>query len=548
MNKKLVALLIATSMMASALAGCGAAEKDTGSSAVSENETSEASSSAAETSSVEPQETPTIKILLYSKDNSNIMDPDDMDIIKAIDEKVGVETEWEVIKETAWNTQINLILADKKDWPDVIISAGKMDYEKYGVDQGMFLPLDDLIAEYMPNYSKQIAESAVDPTLKLIASDGKRYVLGYFVPQNVNTGVQYFINKAWMEALNLEMPKNVEELTEVLRAFKTKDPNGNGEADEIPMSVTMTKGGTDAVGYMLGLFGIPYANYDWLWMNDDKQAQLVPKTEGFRECMEWLHACYEEGLLDVESLSQDTKTVNSKAGEGRLGFGTTSRLNSGTWGANALDYYTLYVPGEGAKWNKTIEAAGGRVNILSSNENVEATMKWLDACFDVETQFTLYYGEKQEKEDTSKYGWFYNENGNIEQVVVDKDKAPALLPYLGADGLFMMSPTNYADVFEMPIYRTEKTENAKIYEDAGIFQKISNSWLGYVKLTNEQSQDIALIKTELESAMLEHMAKFIDEGVTDDSWNEFMDVLDGMGVDERYVDVMNEALAKVDIK
>lgn len=548
MNKKLVALLIATAMTASTLAGCGAAETGKESSAVNESKTVEASSSTAQESSEQPEETPTIKILLYSKDNSNIMDPDDMDVITAIDEQVGVETEWEVIKETAWDTQINLILADKKDWPDVIISAGKMDYEKYGVDQGMFLPLDDLIAEHMPNYSKQIAESVVDPTTKLVASDGKRYSLGYFVPQNVNTGVQYFINKSWMDALKLETPTNVEELTDVLRAFKTGDPNGNGQADEIPLSGTVTKGNTDSLFYMLGLFGIPYANYDWLWVNDNKQVSLVPKSEGFRECMEWLHECYVEGLLDVECLSQDTKTVNSKAGENRIGFGTTSRLNSGTWGATALDYYTLYVPGEGAKYNKTIEAAGSRVNILSSNENVEATMKWLDACFDVETQFTLYYGEKQEKEDPSKPGWFINENGNIQQTAVDKDKAPALLPYLGADGLFMMSPTNYADVFEMPIYRTEKTENAKIYEDAGVFQKYSNSWTGYVKLTNEQNKDIALVKTELESAMLEYAAKFIDEGVTDDSWNEFMGVLDNLKVDERYVDVMNEGMSKLDIK
>ena len=292
MNKKLVALLIATSMMASALAGCGAAETGKDSPATGESKKTEESSSVAKESSEKPEETPVIKILLHCGDTVNIMDPDDMDIITAIDEQVGVETEWEVIKEANWSTQINLILADKKDWPDIIISPAKMDCEKYGVDQGMFLPLDDLIAEHMPNYSKQIAESAVDPTTKQITSDGKRYALGYFVPQNVNTGVQYFINKTWMEALKLEMPKNVEELTEVLRAFKTKDPNGNGQADEIPMSGTVTKGGSDSLFYMLGLFGIPYANYDWLWVNDNKQVSLVPKSEGFRECMEWLHECY----------------------------------------------------------------------------------------------------------------------------------------------------------------------------------------------------------------------------------------------------------------
>ena len=35
----------------------------------------------------------------------------------------------------------------------------------------------------------------------------------------------------------LDMPTNTEELKDVLKAFKTQDPNGNGKADEIPMSL-----------------------------------------------------------------------------------------------------------------------------------------------------------------------------------------------------------------------------------------------------------------------------------------------------------------------
>jgi putative aldouronate transport system substrate-binding protein len=34
----------------------------------------------------------------------------------------------------------------------------------------------------------------------------------------------------------MEMPTTTEELREVLRAFKDKDPNGNGTKDEIPLT------------------------------------------------------------------------------------------------------------------------------------------------------------------------------------------------------------------------------------------------------------------------------------------------------------------------
>ena len=54
----------------------------------------------------------------------------------------------------------------------------------------------------------------------------------YVTPTNL-----FMIYQPWLDALNLEMPETTEELYNVLVAFKTQDPNGNGEADEIPMSL-----------------------------------------------------------------------------------------------------------------------------------------------------------------------------------------------------------------------------------------------------------------------------------------------------------------------
>ena len=45
------------------------------------------------------------------------------------------------------------------------------------------------------------------------------------------------INKAWLDKLGLQVPTTWDELENVLKAFKTQDPNGNGQADEIPMNI-----------------------------------------------------------------------------------------------------------------------------------------------------------------------------------------------------------------------------------------------------------------------------------------------------------------------
>ena len=39
------------------------------------------------------------------------------------------------------------------------------------------------------------------------------------------------------------MPTTTDEFYQVLKAFKEQDPNGNGKADEIPMTTSLDVGG-----------------------------------------------------------------------------------------------------------------------------------------------------------------------------------------------------------------------------------------------------------------------------------------------------------------
>ncbi len=47
-----------------------------------------------------------------------------------------------------------------------------------------------------------------------------------------------WIYKPWLDKLGLKMPETTEELYQVLKAFKEQDPNGNGQADELPLSTS----------------------------------------------------------------------------------------------------------------------------------------------------------------------------------------------------------------------------------------------------------------------------------------------------------------------
>ena len=147
----------------------------------------------------------------------------------------GVNIEWEVIKASDWSMKTNLMFASG-EMPDIIIAVngqGQIDYEEYGVSQELVIPLDDYITEeLMPNYYSRIQAEESDPTISLVASDGKTYSIGYLVGQYICEEGHYFINRDWMNELGLEDPTTIEELTEVLRKFKEAYP------DYVPVSYT----------------------------------------------------------------------------------------------------------------------------------------------------------------------------------------------------------------------------------------------------------------------------------------------------------------------
>lgn len=72
-------------------------------------------------------------------------------------------------------------------------------------------------------------------------------------------------------------------------------------------------------------------------------------------------------------------------------------------------------------------------------------------------------------------------------------------------------------------------------------QKYSNDYLDLAPLTAEQLQANTLVETDIANAVAENMATFITEGVTDDSWNAFVALFEGMGIED-YMNVFQAAI------
>ena len=126
----------------------------------------------------------------------NVEDLQTNDFTKYMEEKTGITMNFLTGGRDDWSDKLNLML-QSNDYPDVILGVSP-DLAKYGVKEGMIIPLDDyLTEENVPNYLKMMEPYGLDMTKE---ADGKIYSLADI---NVCYHCQYG-RKMWVNKRNLD--------------------------------------------------------------------------------------------------------------------------------------------------------------------------------------------------------------------------------------------------------------------------------------------------------------------------------------------------------
>lgn len=242
-------------------------------------------------------------------------DPNEKLINKRLEEKTNVHINWKNFTKDVFVEKRNLAVASG-DLPDAIFNADYSDYEllKLAKD-GAIVPLNDLIENNMPNF-KKVLEEAPEYKSMITAPDGNIYAfpwieeLGSSKERIQAVDSMPWINVEWLKKLGLDMPKTTEELKEVLIAFKTKDPNGNGKADEIPLSF-INKPGAEDLAFLFASFGLG-ENPDHAVVSNDGKVIFTAAQEDYKEAVSFINELYKEGLIDIEAYTQDWSTYLAK--------------------------------------------------------------------------------------------------------------------------------------------------------------------------------------------------------------------------------------------
>ena len=128
----------------------------------------------------------------------------------------------------------------------------------------------------------------------ITAPDGNIYTLPRVdLSDTGRMDFKQWINKDWLDTLGLEMPTTLEELKDVLIAFRDGDPNGNGEKDEIPMGIRQPS----SIYQLGGAFGLQYQMRDTYNLDENGKLHNWLCDDAFKEYLIYMNDLYTEGLI-----------------------------------------------------------------------------------------------------------------------------------------------------------------------------------------------------------------------------------------------------------
>ena len=338
---------------------------------------------------------------------------------KEYEELTGIHIEWQEVPSDSLADRVNISLSSG-DMPDIYLSCGVSlsQQQAYG-PQGAFVPLNDYIEQYGEVFQK-IEENVPGVADTLTMGDGNIYALPYIEKcVHCEGSSKLWINTKWLDALDMEPPTTVDEFEDMLRRFKEEDPNGNGEADEIPL-LTYEGGwhSNEMSGWLTNPFVYTSPDNNYVYLDGD-EIKLSYMQDGWKEAMSWLNKLYEEGLYYDQSL-----VINyDQARQLCAADGTTEDVGCFTGGTPDLPGadvsqwgpYVALAPIEGpngrvATWMPYSQITPTAFVITSACENPAAAFRW---------------GVEQYNKDINYRKTFGVEGENWKYVTPGEDDVPA---------------------------------------------------------------------------------------------------------------------------
>lgn len=229
-------------------------------------------------------------------------------------DELGIEVEYAWTAPSAqYEEKMNAQIA-ANDLPDFMqVNANQL---KQLVDYGMAYDMTEVFEQYVTPFTREMMEADMNVGLTQATFDGKLYALPN-VNGNRDGSNFWWIRYDWLEKLNLEEPKTLDDLVKVMYAFTQNDPDGNGQNDTFGMGLTK-----ELLGGNIGLaaLGDGMGAYMDGWINGESGIEYGSIQPQVKEMLKLVNKLYADGVLDREFIVKDATKVNEDIISGKIGM------------------------------------------------------------------------------------------------------------------------------------------------------------------------------------------------------------------------------------
>jgi putative aldouronate transport system substrate-binding protein len=262
-----------------------------------------------------PKEQVTLKVEVFDRGNSPAgMTVTDNLMTKWIQQNFGdknnIKLEYVPVPRAQEVDKLNVLMASG-DAPDIVFTYdGNLTY-KYA-SQGGLTDLGKLVDQYGPDLKKYLGDATL--------AYGKFDNVQYAIPAKRSYLGKYssMIRQDWLDKLGLPAPKTTDEVYNTLKAFKEKDPAGNGQT--IPLGFGLFEASYEPI-----IYSFIKSN-----MTDEERFTLTqrfgssdqPVTwPGHKDAVKFLNKLYNEGLMSPDfALDKDKKKLKQDVMTGKVGM------------------------------------------------------------------------------------------------------------------------------------------------------------------------------------------------------------------------------------
>lgn len=243
---------------------------------------------------------------------------------------------------TSFQSKVSLMIASG-DIADVF-RVNSMQFSQV-LEAGLAADITTQWEDYASDYTKSFIGSN-QTAMNGASVDGTLYAVPNSQP-TIESPILLWYRPEWLEAVNMDVPETMDDVLDIIEAFVTEDPDGNGVDDTFGLGLDKdlyANGTVDLLGFFTG-----YHAYPTKWIEKDGEVVYGSVQPEMKDALTVLADLYSKGYLDPEFAVKDTSQYLELVANNKVGMHYAESWNN--WILNdsvlanegTMDWYPMQV-------------------------------------------------------------------------------------------------------------------------------------------------------------------------------------------------------------